>query len=254
MKQRTQWIAALLTAASASLAMAAEFYSSDLNCGYYSERLQPVREQIVERKITYVQQPVMIKRTTTCVMEPRSAYWSEPVSPVAAVGNVIAAPFRLIGSGLAWTGRTLSGGEPAYVGSSRAYIEPVGEQVTTVTTQSTMHHKYLLRKHHLRKSLSYRSEVLMPVGERFTTTKVIRSRTLEPVGERFTTMKVVRTRPILEPVGERFTTVKVIHTRPVLKPVGERIITTRHIRMEPVGERVILRRIYVQPSSNWCDF
>jgi len=211
MKQRTKWIVAVITAASASWAMAGPGYA----CGGCSN-LIPVREQIVERNLCYVQQPVMIKRTT-CVLEssPR-VVWSEPSNPGHVIGSVVSAPFRLVGNSLAWTGSTISG-DP-YVRSSefiepvgerfttvkvirsRPLLQPVGEKITTVTTTKKIHHK----KHMLKKVTYFSSPMLMPVGERVTTVKILHSKTLlEPVGEKITTTRYLKMRPVLEPVGER---------------------------------------------------
>lgn len=222
MKQRTKWLAGLFVAASASLLLAGPSYG----CGCH--RLAPVRERIVQSNFCTFEQPVAIQRTTSCVMEsPSSTAWSEPSNPGLTVGSVISAPFRAVGSGLAWSGRTLSG-QPEYVGS-REYIEPVGqlepvgERFTTVTTTKTFHHKYL--KRHMLRKISYSNSMLMPVGERFTTVKTFRSKTmLEPIGEKITTVKTFHRRVLLEPVGEKITTIKYLKMRPVLEPVGERIL------------------------------
>ena len=200
MKQRIKWIAALFVAASASLVLAGPSYGCGCN------RLAPVRERIVQSNSSTIEQPVLIQRSTTFVMEsPSRTVWSEPSNPGLVIGSVVSAPFRAVGSGLAWTGRTLSG--PEYVGS-REYIEPmstlepVGERITTVTTTKTFHHKYF--KRHMLKKVTYSSSMLMPVGERFTTVKTFRSKTmLEPIGEKITTVKTFHRRVLLEPVGER---------------------------------------------------
>ncbi|MEI8234534.1 MAG: hypothetical protein WCH57_07575 [Verrucomicrobiota bacterium] len=259
MKQRTQWIAALFTAASASLAMAGP--GSGLYGPYGSEGFGPYSQRVIrlepvgECNACNLQQPVVIKRTS-CVMESSpGVVWSEPSNPAEALGNVIAAPFRLIGSGLAWTGRTLSG-QPEIV-SSREYLEPVGERVTTVTTKTIKHTK--CGKKVMLKKVTYLSQPqLMPVGERFVTIRTFRSQPLlEPVGERFTTIRTFRSQPLLEPVGERFTTVKVIHHKRMLAPVGERITTVKVIHHKrlllPVGERTWIRTTRVMKSSCGCD-
>jgi len=278
MKQRIQWIAALFVAASSGLALAGPGCG---DCLYMvkTARIEPVREIIVQRSLCTVQQPLIIKEESRCLMgSPSRLTWSEPATPFHALGNVVAAPFRLVGNSVAWTGRQLSGSSEV-IESQPAYV---GERLTTVTTVSkkTIHHK----KHHtLYKKVTYRSSpMLLPVGERFTTVKVIRSKPLlepvgerfttirywktqpmlEPVGERFTTVKVIRTRPLLMPVGERFTTVRVIQNRPLLLPVGEKITTIRTIKMqpvlEPVGERTtIIRtsRVFVKPlNSCGCSY
>lgn len=230
------------------------------NCSYMlqTSRIEPVREIIVQRSLCTVQQPLIIKEESKCLMEsPSRLTWSEPATPFHALGNIVAAPFRLVGNSVAWTGRQLSGSSEL-IESQPAYV---GERFTTVTTlKKTTHHK----KHHmLYKKVTYRSDSLLPVGERFTTVKVIRNRPLLlPVGERFTTIKVIRNRPLLMPVGERFTTVRVIHSKPLLMPVGEKITTIRTIKMrpvlEPVGERTtIIRtsRVLVKPlNSCGCSY
>ena len=231
------------------------------NCSYMLQtaRIEPVREIIVQRSLCTVQQPLIIKEESKCLMEsPSRLTWSEPATPFHALGNVVAAPFRLVGDSFVWTGRQLSGSSEV-IESQPAYV---GERFTTVTTlKKTTHHK----KHHmLYKKVTYRSNsMLLPVGERFTTVKIIRSRPLlEPVGERFTTIRYWKSQPMLEPVGERFTTVKVIHSRPLLMPVGEKITTIRTIKMQPVlqpvGERTtIIRtsRVFVKPlNSCGCSY
>lgn len=253
MKQRTQWIAALFMAASASLGVAGPgtgFYGPYGSEGVYGGfgpyarcvRLEPVGERIVTRQVVYSQP--MIRQT--CLMNtcPTSTY----STPGQFVGNAITAPFRLVGSGLSWTGRTLSG-QPAVVGS----LEPVGERYTTVR---------VIRSR----------PILEPVGERFTTVRVIRSQPiLEPVGERFTTVRVIRHRAILQPVGEKITVVHKVH-KPMLKPVGEKFTTTKHIKtvkyvkhhkvmlkkvtyqremLLPVGERIKTYRVI--RSQPWLE-
>ena len=232
MKQRMQWIAALVMAASSGLALAGPGCG---DCLYMlkTARIEPVREIIVQRSLCTVQQPLVIKQESRYLMEsPSRLTWSEPATPFHAIGNVVAAPFRLVGNGVAWTGRQLSG--------SNELIEPqpayVGERLTTVTTLSkkSIHHK----KHHMSKTVTYRSDsMLLPVGERFTTVKVIRSKPLlEPVGERFTTVRVIRSKPLLMPVGEKITTIRTIKMRPVLEPVGERtIIRTSRVFVKPLN-------------------
>jgi len=247
MKQSIQWMAAIFMAASSGLALAGPGCG---DCLYMvkTARIEPVREIIV-------QQPLIIKESNSCLMgSPSRLTWSEPATPFHALGNVAAAPFRMVGNGFAWTGRQLSGSSEL-IESQPAYV---GERFTTVTTLSkkTIHHK----KHHvLYKKVTYSSSpMLLPVGERFTTVKVIRSKTLlEPVGERFTTVKVIRSQPLLMPVGERFTTVRIIRDKPLLMPVGEKITTIRTIQMrpvlEPVGERITTirtSRVFVKPLSD----
>jgi hypothetical protein len=187
MKQKIQWLAAILMAASSSLAMA------NLGCGSCSDmttRIAPVRERVIQRTVCTVQRPVVI-RESRCLMEsPSRLTWSQPVEPFHTLGNVVALPFRAVGSTMAWTGRQFSGaGE--YISPGPSYV---GERFTTtrVVTKKTIHHKK-----HMYRTVSYRSGSLMPVGERFTTVKVIRTRpVLEPVGER----TIVRThRGILKP-------------------------------------------------------
>ena len=119
--------------------------------------------------------------TTTRVQPVREMIVEQPSSsldwgaPFRAVGNVVSAPFVALGN--------------AFSPSDR-YIEPVGERLSyPVTTY--------------RRTWMSRSE-LRPVGERFTTVKIIRHKTvLEPVGEKITTIKYIKMAPVLEPVGER---------------------------------------------------
>ena len=170
--------------------------------------------------------------TTTRVQPVREMIVEQPSSsldwgaPFRAVGNVVSAPFVALGN--------------AFSPSDR-YIEPVGERLSYPMTT-------------YRRTWTSRS-VLMPVGERFTTVKIIRHKTLQPVGERFVTVRHHH-KVMLRPVGERFTTVKIIRHKTVLEPVGEKITTIKYIKMvpvlEPVGERTIIRttRVYSQPY--WC--
>ena len=233
-------------AASASLAMAGPgsslygpYGSSGAYGGFgpYSQQvvLQPVGERIIERQTTYMSSP--------------SVAWSEPSNPGAVLGNVIAAPFRLIGGGLTWTGRAFSG-QPEYVGS-REYLAPVGERLTTVTTK-TIRHTQCGQRVMFNKVTYLNEPQLMPVGERFTTIRTFRSQPLLlPVGERFTTVRVIHHKQLM-PVGERFTTVKTIHHKKLM-PVGERISTVKvihHKRLLPVGERTWIRttRVMASPS------
>ena len=191
MKQRTQWITALLTVASAGVAM---------GCGCSSEtvrRIEPVREVIV-------QQP------SVCLAESRSTL--DFGAPFRTVGRVISAPFFAIGNAF---------------GPSYRYSEPVGEQLYSIS--------------------SYQKSSLMPVGERFTTTRVIRMQTLEePVGERVILRKH-HYRTFTEPVGERFTTRKHYY-RTTREPIGERIAVTKHHHhkkmLKPVGEKVSIKKSY----------
>lgn len=311
MKQRIQCIAALFMAMSAGMASAGPgsgpwgpFGTSGAYGGYgpYAQRvscdLEPVREVIMIRP-TCIVQPRVIVRESSCLMESPRTTWR----PLNTIGNVVSTPFRAVGSTLAWTGRTLSGerayvaSQPTYLGSrtylapvgerftttkvisSKRMLLPVGEKITTVTTykKSFTHHKWS-KKHHLSKSITYRSSsllpvgekittvkylhskrMLQPVGERITTVKTYRSGWLQPVGERITTVRYLRSDPMLMPVGERFVTRKVFVSRPLLQPVGERITTIRYIKMrpvlEPVGERTIIRtsRVFVQPLNS-CSY
>ena len=173
---------------------------------------------------------VIVQQQTTCAMESTSSLdWG---APFRTVGHVISAPFVAIGS--------------AFSPSDR-YVEPVGEQLTTCPG-------YYQRE--------YTRTRLMPVGERFTTVKVIREPMLQPVGERFTTVKVIRHEPILEPVSEQILWRKHHHHIKVIKPVGERFISEKryhrtmlhpvserfttekryHKTIKPVGEKVILQK------------
>ena len=200
-----------------------------MGCGCSSERvrLEPVREQIIQTNDCSVQQPVLINRTSYVTETPSRTFWVAPSreNPAYVIGNVLTAPFRAL------TGRSL--GEPDVL-SSYNYAEPVGERITTVTSLKCGKH------HMLKKVTLHRDSMLMPVGERYTT------------------VKVIRTKPLLMPVGERFTTVRVIH-KPLLQPVGERVTIIRRIQMkpvlEPVGERTILRttRTYNNPWNS-CDY
>ena len=110
---------------------------------------------------------------------------------------------------------------------------------------------------------------LEPVGERFSTVRVIRYRTLAPVGERFITRSYYGGCNSCLPVGERVITrtysgcsscgssfscpmqqrIVRIHTMrqaPQLLPVGERFTTVRIIRqqpmLQPIGERFVTIR------------
>ncbi len=160
-------------------------------------------------------------RERIVVEEPSSLSWG---TPFYAVGSVISAPFVALGNAL-----------------SPSYAEPVGERFYPT---STYHHAWI-RPSETR---------LMPVGERFTTVKVIRSRPM-PVGERIITVRHHYHKTMLKPVGERFRTVKIVRTRTMLEPVGERTIirTTRMMPvLEPVGERTIIRTTRVYSSPWFC--
>lgn len=199
MKQRIQLVAILFTVASAGLAF---------GCGCSSEkvRLQPVREQIIERNVCPVSQPVVASRTAY-VPECPSCYWVPPStsSPGYVIGNVLTAPFRLI------TGRSL--GQPDVV-KSYTYSEPVGKRITTVTSHSTTH----ITNCGMTKKVTLHSESM-----------------LMPVGEQLTNVKVIRTKPLMEPVGEQITTIRHVEMKPVLEPVSERtIIKTTPVYSEPL--------------------
>lgn len=243
MKQNCKWIAALFTAASATLAFGCGFGG----CGYTSYRAAPVGERVVYTQ-TY------------------PGYYYNSPSPGQVLGNVITAPFRLVGGALSWTGQALSG-QPGYlepVGEryttvhvirQPAMIEPVGERVTIIR------HRTILEPVGERwvsggcntcglssfNRCGYSScNSCMPVGERFTTVRVIRHRMMEPVGERFITTRVIHHRTILQPVGEKFTTVKVFRHGEMLSPIGERYtkVIKHHrktVMLRPVGERTIIR-------------
>ena len=161
-------------------------------------------------------------RERMIVEQPSSVNWG---TPFHVVGNVISAPFVALGNAL-----------------SPRYVEPVGERLTYPVT--TYHRTWVTRQ-----------SMLLPVGERFTTVKIIRSKTL-PVGERFITVKHHH-KTMLKPVGERFKTVKIIRSKTMLEPVGERITTIKYIRMapvlEPVGERTIIRTTRVYSRPWFCD-
>jgi len=175
-------------------------------------------------------------RERIIVEQPSSLNWG---TPFHALGSVVSAPFVALGN--------------AFSGPSVRYVEPVGERLTT----------------YQRTWVTQRSStMLMPVGERFTTVKIIRSKPLlQPVGERFIIVKHHKTmlkpvgerflkgkhhKMLLKPVGERFTTVT-RYQKVLLEPVGEKITTIKYIKMapvlEPVGERTIIRttRVYSQP-------
>lgn len=161
------------------------------------------------------------------VEQPSTPNWG---TPFHVVGGLISAPFVALGN--------------AFTPSDRV-VEPVGERLTYST--ATYQHRWSSRSS---------STMLMPVGERFTTVKIIRSKPLlKPVGERFITVKRHH-KTMLKPVGERFITVKRYH-KTLLEPVGERITTIKYIKMapvlEPVGERTVIRttRMYSQPW--FCD-
>ena len=194
MKHTTQWVAALITVASAGFAM---------GCGCSSVRLAPVREQIIQSNVCAVQQPVVISRTSCVTETPSRTFWTAPSkeNPAYVIGNVFTAPFRAI------SGRSL--GEPDVVASynySESLLEPVGERVVTKTSLKCG------KRHHLLKKVTYLKESM-----------------LMPVGERLTTVKVIRAKPLLMPVSERITTIRHIEMQPVLAPVGERIITRRYV-------------------------
>ena len=163
----------------------------------------------------------------TIVQQPSSIDWG---TPFRAVGSVVSAPFVALGNAL-----------------SPRYVEPVGERLITYPRVSYYHPRVT----------SYSRSTLMPVGERFTTVRVIRNGTmLEPVGERFVTLKHHKT--MLKPIGERTTMKRHHHKKMMLKPVGERIITTTYIKrtpvLEPVGERTIIRTAPVYSQPWWsCD-
>lgn len=227
MKYRTQWLAALTVAASASAGLAfgpgsgpyGPYGSTGAYGGFgpYTRNvtcLEPVSERVLVRE--------------TCPMEPRSSIdWG---SPFRFVGRVVSAPFVAVGNALS----------PAPVGERyttwhSSTLMPVGERITTTR---------VIRTHRM----------LVPVGERVQTVKIYRSSRLMPVGERITT---IRTHRMLAPVGERVRTVKVYHSSRLM-PVGERISTTRIIKyhrvLEPVGERTYIRttRTLSYPSY-FCD-
>ena len=142
---------------------------------------------------------LIVQQPSTCLMETRSTVdWG---APFRAVGSVISAPFVAIGSAFS---------------PSERYVEPVGERLVYT------------------RPLYYRSTTLMPVGERFTTVKIIRSRTL------------------LEPVGERFIITKKHCYSKSLKPVGERFLITKHHTkmLKPVGEKLITHKVMLKPGQN----
>ena len=225
MKHTTQWVAALITVASAGFAMGC-------GCSSNNVRLEPVREQIISPNVCSVQEPVLINRTRYVTETPSRTFWTAPSkeNPAYVIGNVFTAPFRAI------TGRSL--GQPDVVASydyRQPILQPVGERLTTVTTKSTG--CTCSKKYHLTRKVSYHCDSM-----------------LMPVGEQVTTVKVIRTKPMPMPVCERLTTVKVIHN-PCLQPVGELNTScgcSEPIMPQPVGERIITRT-YVNPWNS-CDF
>ena len=210
MKQRIPLIGALLTVASAGLAM---------GCGCASERprLAPVREMIVERSQCVVEKQQCIVQRPLAVREYTCAAESRPDfgAPFRTIGHVFSAPFIALGN--------------AFSPSDR-YIAPVGERFGNYSTVEyekvrTIHTRRMLR----------------PVGERFITSQVILTEPdLQPVGERFITVKRYH-KAKLHPVGERSMLWKSYH-KTTLKPVGERSITLKRYqkaKLQPVGEQFI---------------
>ena len=244
MKQKTQWIAALFTVASAGLALGC-------GCSMENVRLEPVRERIIQQNTCAIQQPILINRTSYVTETPSRSFWVAPSkeNPAYVISNVFTAPFRAI------TGRSL--GQPDVLATynfRERLLEPVGERFTTVKSTSCD----LRKKHCLTKKVTLHKELLMPVGERFTTVKMIRTTPLlTPVGEQYSSMKFVESKPLLMPVGEQCSSLKVIHSNALLTPVGEKITTIRYLKMEPVlepvGERTIITRTYVNPWSS-CNY
>jgi len=199
MKYRIQLIAVLFTAVSAAWAM---------GCGCSSQKvhLQPVREKIISSNACSLQNKVVINRTAY-VPECPSCVWVPPSTdnPGYVVGNVLTAPFRWI------TGRSL--GQPDVV-KTYNYAEPVGEKFTTLTTKSTSH---FTACGSMTKKITLRSDSM-----------------LLPVGERLTTVKVIRLKPMPMPVAEQITTIRRVEMKPVCEPVGEKtIIRTTRIVSEP---------------------
>lgn len=232
MKQRTQWIVACLAAASASAAMAGPGsgiygpYGSSGAYGGFGIYTPQVYRTACEPGVVMTRRAYVVQSTPTVV-------WRQTQSPGEAFGNVVTAPFRLIGSGLAWTGRTLSG-QPEPI-AERTILAPVGERVIiSKSTKATRCGKKVMLK-----KVTYLSQpALLPVGERFTTVRVFRSTPmLEPVGERITTIRTIRSERLL-PVGEKITTVKFYRSHKLL-PVGEKVTVIHHgKRLLPVGEKI----------------
>ncbi len=146
-----------------------------------------------------VREVIVQQRSTTCLMEPSSTV--DWGAPFRTIGHVIAAPFVALGSAF-----------------TPSYTEPVAEQTYCP---------------------SYRSTMLAPVGERFTTVKTIRTSTmLEPVGERFITERSYYRSTL--PVGERTVIIKHHHHKKMLKPVGEQFTSGKRYQktmLKPVGEK-----------------
>lgn len=189
MKPRIPCIAAVITMASAGVAMA--FYCP-------SERLEPVREVLVQ--------------PSTCLMEPSTTLdWG---APFRTAGRVISAPFVALGSAFS---------------PSERYVEPVGERFTTVR---------IIRQR----------TVLEPVGEQCITLKRYHKTLLQPVGEQFITVRRYH-KTLLQPVGERFISVKRYH-KATLRPVGEKTILWKHHQkamLKPVGEQFKTQKYLKKP-------
>ena len=215
MKQRIQMIGVLFTVASAGLAMGC-------GCSSESSRLAPVREVIIDQPQCAIERPVAVREFTTCVTESGSGFnfWS----PFRAVGSVISAPFVAVGHALSPSDR---------------YAEPVGERLGGYTSYPDVAYQQ-------ERSIRY-SQRLMPVGERFTTTRIIhREPILQPVGERFITVK--RYHQTMSPVGERYKSTRIIHKNTLLQPVGKwsTMSTAKHHKkmLKPVGEQLTGKSIH----------
>jgi hypothetical protein len=240
MKQNCKWIAALFTAASATLAFGCGFGG----CGYTSDQLSPVGERVI-----YTQN-----------------YTSQP-SAGDVIGGVVSAPFRLVGGAFSWMGQPSSlepVGERVIV--RRTFVEPVGERVI-------VHRTFVepVGERIITSSCNSCNSCSSCMPQYGTTLRVMRQPAiLQPVGERFvTTTKIIRYQPMLQPVGERFVTTKVIHYGKVLAPVGEKCklstkdikhhgkkvmlkkVTYSHQMLQPVAEKTIIRthKVFLKPVS-----
>lgn len=203
MKLRIQWLAVLITVASAGWAMGCgcsrvapvrelSYSSAQLQpvgelTSYSCAKLEPIRERVIERNTC----AIPTSRTTVYKPECSSCRWVSPDKnhPAYVIGNVLTAPFRFI------TGREL--GQPDVVRTYN-YSEPAAHQVTTVTNV----------KRHVNKC-----------GQLTGKVTITKNAMLEPVGERLTTVKVIRLKPMPMPVAE--------------PPVCERIIPSAPLCPQP---------------------
>jgi len=176
MKLSTKWAAALLAVVGAPFALAGPAmgpYGPFGTEGAYGgpgpyafracPRLVPVGERVVVVRRVIVKRPVI--HHSRCFAMTSCPRWVSPAPVGEALGDMVAAPFRLAGSTLLWTGRTLS-----------APLAPVGERCTVIRERTTM---------------------LVPVGEKTVITK-----TALP-GNRMMARKTTFHHKKLVPVGER---------------------------------------------------